>query len=49
MRVATDGVLVVGAGTTGLMLACELALAGVKARVVDERADLPNITPPRPF
>ena len=43
-RVATDGVLVVGAGPTGLMLACELALGGVKARLVDERAEMPNIT-----
>ncbi|WP_058043487.1 FAD-dependent monooxygenase [Streptomyces roseifaciens] len=31
-------VLVVGAGPTGLLLACELALAGVRVRVVDKRA-----------
>jgi 2-polyprenyl-6-methoxyphenol hydroxylase-like FAD-dependent oxidoreductase len=42
--VATNGVLVVGAGPTGLMLACELALGGVKARLLDERIDTPNIT-----
>ncbi|MCA6091875.1 FAD-dependent monooxygenase [Streptomyces sp. SCA3-4] len=31
------GVLVVGAGPTGLLLACELALAGVRPLVVDKR------------
>ncbi|MGK5732208.1 FAD-dependent monooxygenase [Streptomyces sp. URMC 124] len=30
-------VLIVGAGPTGLLLACELALAGVRVRVVDQR------------
>ncbi|MFE6131038.1 monooxygenase [Streptomyces sp. NPDC056437] len=30
-------VLVVGAGPTGLMLACELALAGVRTRIVERR------------
>ncbi|MFH8404437.1 monooxygenase [Streptomyces sp. NPDC018019] len=30
-------VIVVGAGPTGLMLACELALAGVRARVLERR------------
>ena len=34
----------VGAGPTGLMLACELALGGVKPRLLEERADTPNIT-----
>ncbi len=42
--VATPGVVVVGAGPTGLMLACELALGGVKARLLEERTDMPNIT-----
>jgi 2-polyprenyl-6-methoxyphenol hydroxylase-like FAD-dependent oxidoreductase len=42
--VQTNEVLVVGAGPTGLMLACELALAGVKARLLEERTDMPNIT-----
>ncbi|MEU9556471.1 monooxygenase [Streptomyces fumanus] len=32
-------VIVVGAGPTGLMLACELALAGVRARVVERRTE----------
>jgi 2-polyprenyl-6-methoxyphenol hydroxylase-like FAD-dependent oxidoreductase len=40
---STD-VIVVGAGPTGLMLACELALAGVRCRVLDRRAEQPNIT-----
>jgi 2-polyprenyl-6-methoxyphenol hydroxylase-like FAD-dependent oxidoreductase len=40
---ATD-VVVVGAGPTGLMLACELALGGVAVRVLEERASTPNIT-----
>ena len=34
----------VGAGPTGLMLACELALGGAKARLLEERTDMPNIT-----
>jgi 2-polyprenyl-6-methoxyphenol hydroxylase-like FAD-dependent oxidoreductase len=42
--VAIPEVLVVGAGPTGLMMACELALGGVKARLLEERADMPNIT-----
>jgi 2-polyprenyl-6-methoxyphenol hydroxylase-like FAD-dependent oxidoreductase len=37
-------VLVVGAGPTGLMLACELALAGVRVRVLERRTEEPNIT-----
>ena len=37
-------VVVVGAGPTGLMLACELALAGVHCRVLDRRAGQSNIT-----
>jgi 2-polyprenyl-6-methoxyphenol hydroxylase-like FAD-dependent oxidoreductase len=37
-------VVVVGAGPTGLMMACELALGGVKARLLEERTDMPNIT-----
>ncbi len=32
-------VLVVGAGPAGLLLACELALAGVRTRVVDKRPE----------
>ena len=36
--------MVVGAGPTGLMLACELALGGAKARLLEERIDMPNIT-----
>ena len=37
-------VIVVGAGPTGLLLACELALAGARTRVLERRADQPNIT-----
>ncbi len=40
----TADVVVVGAGPTGLMLACELALGGVAVRVLEERASTPNIT-----
>lgn len=35
-------VIVVGAGPTGLMLACELALAGVRTRIL-ERRDAPQL------
>ena len=41
---ANPDVLVVGAGPTGLMLACELALGGVKVRVLEERSGIPNVT-----
>ena len=37
-------VVVVGAGPTGLMLACELALAGVRCRVLERRRGQSNIT-----
>lgn len=37
-------VAVVGAGPTGLALACELRLAGVTCTVLEKRADEPNIT-----
>ncbi|MFC5831499.1 FAD-dependent oxidoreductase [Nonomuraea insulae] len=37
-------VIVVGAGPTGLMLACELAQAGVRCRLLERRAEQPNIT-----
>src|SRR4029078_12463002 len=37
-------VVVVGAGPTGLMLACELAVVGANARLLEERTDTPNIT-----
>jgi 2-polyprenyl-6-methoxyphenol hydroxylase-like FAD-dependent oxidoreductase len=40
----TSDVIVVGAGPTGLMLACELAMRGVAVRLLEERRDLPNIT-----
>src|SRR5215213_1911967 len=40
---STD-VIVVGAGPTGLMLACELALSGVHCRLLDQRTAQPNIT-----
>src|SRR3954453_23429700 len=37
-------VIVIGAGPTGLMIASELALAGVPCRVLERRAEQPNIT-----
>jgi 2-polyprenyl-6-methoxyphenol hydroxylase-like FAD-dependent oxidoreductase len=40
----TTDVIVVGAGPTGLMLACELAMRGVGVRLLEERRDMPNIT-----
>ena len=43
MMDATD-VIVVGAGPTGLMLACELALAGVRCRIVERRNGQSNVT-----
>jgi 2-polyprenyl-6-methoxyphenol hydroxylase-like FAD-dependent oxidoreductase len=42
--VNTSDVIVVGAGPTGLMLACELAMRGVAVRLLEERRDIPNIT-----
>ncbi len=41
---APGEVVVVGAGPTGLMLACELALGGAPVTVLEERASTPNIT-----
>jgi 2-polyprenyl-6-methoxyphenol hydroxylase-like FAD-dependent oxidoreductase len=40
----TADVIVVGAGPTGLALAGELALAGVRCRLLERRAAEPNIT-----
>ncbi|MBP2325946.1 2-polyprenyl-6-methoxyphenol hydroxylase-like FAD-dependent oxidoreductase [Kibdelosporangium banguiense] len=40
----TTDVLVVGAGPTGLMLAGELAMAGVSCRLLERRTEEPNIT-----
>jgi 2-polyprenyl-6-methoxyphenol hydroxylase-like FAD-dependent oxidoreductase len=42
--VGSPNVVVVGSGPTGLMLACELALGGAKARLLEERTETPNIT-----
>jgi 2-polyprenyl-6-methoxyphenol hydroxylase-like FAD-dependent oxidoreductase len=40
----TNGVVVVGAGPTGLMLACELALGGAPVHLLESRTSVPNIT-----
>lgn len=40
----SERVIVVGAGPTGLMLAHELALAGIACTVLEKRAEQPNIT-----
>lgn len=40
---STD-VVVVGAGPTGLALACELAMRGVAVQLLEQRRDIPNIT-----
>jgi 2-polyprenyl-6-methoxyphenol hydroxylase-like FAD-dependent oxidoreductase len=37
-------VAIVGAGPTGLALACELRLAGIGCRVLERRTDQPNLT-----
>lgn len=37
-------VAVIGAGPTGLMLACELAMRGVRVEVLERRTHVPNIT-----
>src|SRR5215213_2332546 len=37
-------VVVVGAGPTGLALACELRLAGVGCRLLERRVEEPNLT-----
>ncbi|MCW2556698.1 MAG: 2-polyprenyl-6-methoxyphenol hydroxylase-like oxidoreductase [Mycobacterium sp.] len=39
-----DDVIVVGAGPTGLTLACELAMRGIRVGLVERRADTPNMT-----
>ncbi|QNI08300.1 monooxygenase [Mycobacterium kubicae] len=40
----TADVIVVGAGPTGFMLACELAMRGIDVQLLDERSGIPNIT-----
>ena len=40
----TSDVIVVGAGPTGLMLACELGMRGVRVRLLDQREEISNIT-----
>jgi 2-polyprenyl-6-methoxyphenol hydroxylase-like FAD-dependent oxidoreductase len=39
-----NDVIVVGAGPTGLTLACELAMRGIRVGLVERRADTPNLT-----
>ena len=41
---STDEVLIVGAGPTGLLLAGDLAAAGVPCTVLERRADESNLT-----
>ena len=41
---ASTDVIVIGAGPTGLALACEVALSGARCRVLERRATQPNIT-----
>jgi 2-polyprenyl-6-methoxyphenol hydroxylase-like FAD-dependent oxidoreductase len=41
---STDEVLIVGAGPTGLLLAGDLAAAGVACTVLERRADESNLT-----
>jgi 2-polyprenyl-6-methoxyphenol hydroxylase-like FAD-dependent oxidoreductase len=43
LMTSTD-VVVVGAGPTGLALACEVALAGARCRLLERRAEQPNMT-----
>ncbi|WP_064744145.1 FAD-dependent monooxygenase [Actinomadura oligospora] len=40
----TDNVVIVGAGPAGLLLAGDLAAAGVDCTVLERRADVPNLT-----
>jgi 2-polyprenyl-6-methoxyphenol hydroxylase-like FAD-dependent oxidoreductase len=45
MKAMTDNdVIVVGAGPTGLTLACELAMRSIRVGLVERRADSPNMT-----
>lgn len=39
-----NDVTVVGAGPTGLTLACELAMRGIRVGLIERRADTPNMT-----
>jgi 2-polyprenyl-6-methoxyphenol hydroxylase-like FAD-dependent oxidoreductase len=43
-NVRNTDMAVVGAGPTGLMLACELAMRGVRVELLERRTDAPNIT-----
>lgn len=43
-RIRNVDVAVIGAGPTGLMLACELAMRGIRVELLERRAQEPNIT-----
>jgi 2-polyprenyl-6-methoxyphenol hydroxylase-like FAD-dependent oxidoreductase len=43
-HMTTEQVIVVGAGPTGLALAAELALGGIRCTVLEKRGNTPNIT-----
>jgi 2-polyprenyl-6-methoxyphenol hydroxylase-like FAD-dependent oxidoreductase len=43
MQESSDGILIIGAGPTGLTLACSLAKYGIKFRIIDQRSSFSAI------